>query len=892
MKSSWVSLRWRHVSRQLTLLIMPILLGTALALASSPTSASTFPLGRTTHTRLQQASELPIGVTELLDCVARKQHLAAVMLIDESRSLRTTDSEDRRIDLSRSLAAALRQVSSVPIDGIATTLDLLVVGFSTDVRNDRLEPPTADDWVTIDGSEPYARIEAAIETFRERDLGLDTDYVTALQTAQELLLRRTQASTSTQSPCRAILWFTDGKFDIGSSDVRRPWAQDIELSDSGRKSAVERGVGLLCAPEGIADRLRSADTFLLTFALLSESFAGDDELLLRSVTLGENDCGEADATEFGAYFPGTVPADLVDCFYLALQGRGCNPMEPPTQCSFTDGCPVSFVIDDSTVSIRVEIFALPNTETVTIQPPGGKPIPILGLTADAVPGTTLTTTSSNRAGFVTLAINSVQPGVEGTWTIDHRPVDGGALDVKIIVTPNYRLVLEAPASVVRGDSITVAGTIVGSNGRPIDPATLASSAQVKIEVTDGDNVTVYDAVQVAGTASYQIELAPSISGTATAIGVRANGSFTGADGSRRELATPGASIEAILPGFVEVIAELSIGGVEAKRADDRLADGTQPVLPVEVPAGSITFRAPRDVGGRACVEPAEFSDGSSTRSLMPAQRCVDLDAGAENSIEFRFRDDFPATGVVAGTIRIGLVSALDGSSREVEVPFEGSMFLAPPDPYSDSGRAWWFLILGLLIPLIVYYALARMGSRFKDATLISVRTQEARLTSDGLQVTPANAANPLQGFDYLGMAGSDGRRASGGSLLFHAPARSFRLPVAEVESPNAASLVVTERNLDGPFSAMAALEHQLQGQWVFVAHSIERDRVLGTLSVLVQEPEGVGAEIDRLEGAARSALVPLYPHLVRQFSSGPDPASDSGGLNGETTWAKPSNNDW
>lgn len=839
------------------------------------------------------ADQLPDGVTQLLDCIARNQYLAAVVLVDESGSLKKTDPDARRVDLSRSLAAALRQISTVRIDDLETTLDVLVVGFSTDVRNAALEAPTTTDWTTVSDPDAYGRVEAAIDTFRSRNLGLDTDYVTALQTAQELLLRRIQTVFDSSATCSAILWFTDGKFDISPSPVRRPWAQDIELDGVGSELAVDRGVDLLCSAGGIADRLRAADTYLLTFALLSSSFEGDDERLLRRVTLGEGDCGEIDATQLGAYFPGTAPDDLVDCFYLALQGRGCSPppVPPDPPCTYDAGCPVAFIVDDSTVSVRVEIFAQPSTEAVTITPPDGTPIPIRTLTADAVPGSTLTTTSSNRAGFVTLAIDAGRNGALGTWTIDHRPVAGGTLDVRISVTPNYRLTLDVPSSVVRGEPFEVEAAIVGSSGRPIDATTLGDSERVVFETVDGDEVAEHVAERVDGLAVFRATISASASGNASMISARAGATFLGADGSLRELGTPAESIEAILPGFPTVESNLSIGGLEASRESERRADGTQPVLPIEVSAGSIVVRAPRDIGATACVLGTRFDLGAATQELAPAVDCVELAAGERSEIGFTFRDADPVAGVVIGALRLELTSELDGSTRTVDIPVEGSIVVPPPDAYSDVGRRFWLLAIGLVIPLGLYVIGALRASRFDDPSLISVRTQEARLDPDGLRLAPSDGG-PLGGFEYLSVDGSS-RRAHGGSLSFVALRRIVRLPGAEVTSTHSSAALVTNFDPGGVHRSVAPIGHQLQGQWVFVAHSVDGDRVDGTFTVLVQDPDGTGSIIDRLVANAKSVLPERRSDLVETFTSEPGDASSIDRSDADLTPpASPSGSTW
>jgi hypothetical protein len=164
-----------------------------------------------------------------------------------------------------------------------------------------------------------------------------------------------------EPPCKALLWFTDGQFEIRdrltTDDADRhgrvkDWAPEISLTAPGSgERAVEFGLRQrLCPPGGLADQLRAADVANIVVAL-SDRIDPSDEGVLRRIALGRGRGGRCgDLPAYGAYREGNDLIRLFDRFASDLGPDGGGPGEPPDPrpaCPGTD-CPEgrqSFTID-------------------------------------------------------------------------------------------------------------------------------------------------------------------------------------------------------------------------------------------------------------------------------------------------------------------------------------------------------------------------------------------------------------------------------------------------------------------------------------------------------------------------------------------------------------------
>lgn len=771
-----------------------------------------------------------IGLEMMLECLADTQHLATVVLVDESSSLRQTDAGNQRVDMVDSLVDALQDISRVTLDGLESQLDIAIVGFSSDVRGASGNPASMSDWVTV-SPEKADLLASVVLGFAERNRGPETDYVTALVTAQDLLIQRLASVDSDQEICTSILWFTDGKFDLEVNNQSRPWTADLDLtSDAGSMAGIDRGTDLLCRPGGIADQLRSSSTYLLTFALLSDRFTDGDDLLLRKVTLGVEECGEIDGSMTGSYFAGEVPDGMADCFYLALQGHGC-PHQPDesVQCAATGPCVRTFDVDDSITSVRLEFSALPNLDDVYLRSPSGSETPLNDDDVLAMSGASVRVNTALTAGFATLEFAEGDAEPHGTWSVVNR-VDGpGSLDVTARATPVYRLAISVPDEVVRGQPFELAAVITGSSGAPIDPQNIDKRSGVTFTVDDGGNSVEFDVADPdsEGTFVTTVTLATELSSLEVEVSARLDVETAAA---LVRLESPKRSVATISPGHIRMPATLDFGFMTAERAADSDKDHSQVPLPV-FGEDSLTLDAPRDIGGEACFGEPTWVIAQPTLTLGIPNECIRLEPGASVDVPFSLRFDEPQAGQIAAVLPVVVTSDLDGSTRNVDVEITGQIRIPPPQPWQDESRTWWLLAIGILLPVGLYALASIRTSRFNEPTVVQVSSYSASITPSGLELGPSVTA-ALSQSEFAFLDGNE-RKVTGGGLTLTAPRRAIRQPVARVESASATYMVSSSEH--SIRYASTEIGHEIGGHWVFTALGATGNSVMGEFVVFTRE---------------------------------------------------------
>ena len=176
-------------------------------------------------------------------CFAARKEVLVVLVMDESASLGDaatgrpgTDPDARRVTAAQ---VALDGIANLASQG--TTVEVLLTGFS-----ERLT--TYGDWRRLDPS-TRADIAADLEGFRRRNTGIDTDFYNAMDGVRTALARRT-AESGERDPCRLVLLFTDGRFDI---DSRVPKPYDPRADDP-KTTKASLGISALCAADGPMQR--------------------------------------------------------------------------------------------------------------------------------------------------------------------------------------------------------------------------------------------------------------------------------------------------------------------------------------------------------------------------------------------------------------------------------------------------------------------------------------------------------------------------------------------------------------------------------------------------------------------------------------------------------------
>ena len=253
----------------------------------------------------------------LASCIQQNGKAAVELLIDQTASLQYgdngvpghgpgTDPTGKRVVLAQSVVEALAQVQAIT----GGVINVQAAGFGTGV--DPVATGGPNDWSSVTDA-TAGPVSVALEQFRNRESDVNTDYVTALTTANQNLQQERQAMGG--QACTAILLFTDGAFSLNPG-AAPPWYGQVSSSEANdpNSAVYAQGIKDLCAPNGIMDSLREYDppVFLFAAGLAPSpppSGPPQDFSLLRGLATGSgvagfSSCGTPNAT--GAFINGNV----------------------------------------------------------------------------------------------------------------------------------------------------------------------------------------------------------------------------------------------------------------------------------------------------------------------------------------------------------------------------------------------------------------------------------------------------------------------------------------------------------------------------------------------------------------------------------------------------------
>ncbi len=770
----------------------------------------------------------------LASCLHERHSLSVVLLVDTSGSLKTTDPRNDRIGAARLALANFASLAAVSDGGRTPEIEVLLAGFASTF--DIVVPWTP---LTPDSLGSFA---APLDSFATRNDGIDTDFPTALIGAQSQLDGRGDRT------CRAVLLFTDGKYDVvdGNSQRRRDaglvkvYAPDISLAVPGSGAQVEAlGRDFLCRPDGLADTMRSTRVRLITVALAVQIEPADQQFLraLSERVADGTTCGTA-RSGTGAYLPAAQLSELKRLFNRVTTaiaggtevGRASGEVEvcPETAC---DAGRRSFPVDAAAerVSFLVDTGATGVDATITL-PDGGE-----------------VTAAAGESGSETV------DGIEVRWTwVDERTVNveaelpagrstgeaEGEWDVTLVQPDG-----EPGSSPARIDAYLYGGW---APALYTDAFLLEGVEQeVLLEIVDGDGDAV-DANDYTGTVEVTGTLAMGES-EATALemlGPDRRGRYSFVFEAPAESGVDTATLAVVLrittPSGVALAPADLTAQLPVRRPDvyptiaSALVDaGT--VRGTDTAVGAIEIVGGRDRTGCAWVRDVEFttlpdgvgSIGWSSTNASEA-KCQTVLAGSSEAIDLDFTPENSGSGAVQGTVTVEYLAGRDTEIRGTTVPLEFRL-LPPIDQGRRAGLFVGIMLLGLLAPIGALFLLNRSLARFQptDGMLVARIPIAARSTFNRLMAYGAYDADEAADARLVARLAPDGSLAplvvtdtdlhpcaavpSGGmlqhdELTFHARIgrNPFAAPYGEVESarpiavgprPGAESTVSTKISL-------------------------------------------------------------------------------------------------
>lgn len=237
------------------------------------------------------------ALTGLADCVRQRGRLDALLLIDESGSLKDTDPLNGRVDAIKTALSSLDALRGSKASAAPPEITVQVAGFGVQYEQ-------VTGWQRFDAKAGSA-LQREADAFASRNTSRDTDYFAALDGARQSFATRPDGGDG--PACRLLLWFTDGRYDIedrlpprADDVVTKYYAPDLRLdAPGGGRQMIDRGRGLLCANGGVVDQLRDSGVVTLP-VVLTTSISPEDQAFLDAIASGG--CGQRGSPATGTTF--------------------------------------------------------------------------------------------------------------------------------------------------------------------------------------------------------------------------------------------------------------------------------------------------------------------------------------------------------------------------------------------------------------------------------------------------------------------------------------------------------------------------------------------------------------------------------------------------------------
>jgi hypothetical protein len=668
------------------------------------------------------------ALESLATCLRERESLMVLFLMDESGSLQRTDPDAQRVVAAKVALTNLQRLAAVEMGQRSPAIAVGLSGFATEYS--ALTAFTALDEDTA------VQLSRDIDSFAERNEGLDTDYATALEGAREDL-NRGAAEISTETgvtPCRAIALFSDGDYDIEprntefrrSQGLTRPYAPDLPLDVEGNPELViERGKAEICTGDGIRDQLVDDDAVLMTVAL-TDDISAEDTAWLEALSVGAADgeaCGARVTAEDGFFFGADNLPGLIAAFdrITQLLGGGAElPVEEELRVCERTFCAEGtreFEVDETlsrfhllgdlgAEGIRLEVRAPGETSPIALPAEGSGSLTAGGadlqfdwLSPQAV---TLDATLSrdSRDWVGTWSVTFIDP----TGDNPDAPAQSqiylyGDVVPELVEVPQLRLGETAQLSVHLVDSLGTAldtGAIQGSvavSAIVIDP-TNEQEVDLPLEEPDGEG---------RYTASYPVpdDL------EASSLSLRLRNVVTTTAGVRLAPFTTTYQLPVAPPVEYPRIetAELrltSVTGVGTATGSLRIVGGDR--------TGHVWFEEARFVRAPAEAGPLTMTMSPATSS---GEEYLSISAGETMEIDVTVENSELGSGRVEGAL--GLVLGVEGEDRQIRQEVPLSYDLARPVDQAFRALLFAALLLLCLLPILFMYLLNWLGAKFEAA---------------------------------------------------------------------------------------------------------------------------------------------------------------------------------
>jgi hypothetical protein len=627
------------------------------------------------------------GFDELNQCLATRQRVDALYVLDVSGSLEFNDPDGIRFEALEASVAQLGTLAGSGADGMQVNVAVATFG------NGFTPPPQVHDWSRLPGGGSLPAYAAGVRreaeaAWQTAGTNQGTNYEAALEGAARVMRSR----GSTADACQMVLWFTDGLFALGD-----PYSQSVTDQASAR----------MCARDGTLDQLRRDGVSVIALALTGDDIDAQlqepeyrprrGELAAMALSQrAQKRCGTSPVPKTwrpGIYLSAEDPAVLGALFSgVAAQASGCVPTSIQTTL------PARFPVDAGVGRFQVDLSLSDSSTPLQLQAPNEPP-------ATVSPGTSQYAGARvrlDRAGNLSsLRVVMGASAAQGEWSVSGPPAQ--PTSISLYRCSDLRLAIARPdRPLPGGEASSVSAVVTDSTGAPADLTSfrgLDAGARIGASSSDAEDVEA----QVSDAASGQINV--TVTPRDDRLSMHLTLSFVPKlqDAASTELSPVTAS--AVLPvspsgsyPTISPVTELDLG--TTKGLDP--ATGAWTVTGSDQGSSRVCFGtvgevdAPLEAGGVDIDVSAE---------------CVKLAKGETKQVRISATPEVTADGAVSAQVPITLENADGDKIREdLDVRWELQRRV-------DQGRRLWMLLLALgvavAVPLLVLALINLLLARFK-----------------------------------------------------------------------------------------------------------------------------------------------------------------------------------
>ena len=760
------------------------------------------------------------AIDDLGSCVRASGRLLVLFLIDESGSLSVTDPQALRVDAARSALSTLVKLGNG--GAVGPQVQVAVAAFANAYQ-------PVQDWTPADLVHE-GQIDQSLEGFRTRNRGTDTDFVTAFTGARLALAQQSTVVTANggSPPCKAILLFTDGGFDLAvrtpaqasTIGLTKPYAPGIAITSIAAKQKVEAlGRAAMCNPNGIADGVRG-DGITLISVVLSGSLSAHTQLFLAAATAGMADkypCGSPTQRPPGDYLAATNVGDLVARFdevATRLDGGVALPGSDEIQVCAKTVCPAgtrNFTLDRTLG--RVHLLALPPKGPAELHLTGPKGSVVLRVPGVATVGGVRVVT--HQVAGRGLSIDLDRPADDtawaGTWSatlVDPTAtaaVPGGFLEIFVFSEIGIQL---GRVSLVRDTPTTLTTSLVVPKGVSVKQLIVSAKVTIRFDnlVTGrSETVDLHGPPTGPYTAAYTPPkgiTANAVVGTAIMKASTVGGAVLISQSAARTFLVrrPAGSIQ-FAPASMQMP---SITGKGSASGVLFITGGNKP--------GCVWF-GPNEPPGIAPPGATPLGVTINGKAAPGHANCLPVAANQQLQVTVRVRPKGRSTGTVRANLAV--FEQVTGAQPSLTMVPYGFSLAAGVDQARRLLVAFLLGVGGLALPMLLLLVINTISARFQDldailGTVLPVSVRNGRIVrKDHGQLAPVSL-NPE---DFGPLAESDStRRFRFGGIEFRA--RASRNPFGATHAMAAPE--GGAEKLKGREGSRVELDPGLSGSWVFL----------------------------------------------------------------------------